>query len=589
MARRGNAGVVADLVTPSTARRGAHATSRLLAWALGVLSFFAYLANLRPMGAADTVPTRLLPFSILREANVDLDEFHWLRSVTPEPYFLKRDASGHWRSTYPITTALLTTPLAAPFVWWSRAWQMTDADSRFRLVVIVFDRVAAALVTALSVGVVFLAARQIAPVPAATAATLVYAFGTNTWSTSSQTLWQHALAELALAGAAYSILKRESPRTAILAGFLTALSIAARPQTAIVGAVFALFFVIERRRAVALFLGAAAPLLIALVVYNLSTLDRVSGGYTGRGFRLVDLERLAGLLISPSRGLLVYCPLALLAVGAFRPGKPDEPHALRYLGGAIVAYALFYASFNRWWAGHSYGPRFFTDVMPLVTLCALPVAQRLWAGALPRKLLIVGIQWCIFVQIVGVFCDDDRWNRWPVSVDQRPERLWDWSDPQIVRALRSGWHGGELAPLLRQLVVERTPAPLVLLEWDDLQATITPVGSVPMRFHAGVGGPLTLRIRNDTGDTVWPAFSDIGDRQVGIAVVWKAGGVMVQQVGDFQTLRTHLAPGAEAIWNGWIEAPKQAGRYDIEINLVQNLGNSGRFGGAMLVIPAIVE
>ena len=28
-----------------------------------------------------------------------------------------------------------------------------------------------------------------------------------------------------------------------------------------------------------------------------------------------------------------------------------------------------------------------------------------------------------------------RWNVDPVDVDQRPERLWDWRDPQFLRGL----------------------------------------------------------------------------------------------------------------------------------------------------------
>jgi hypothetical protein len=567
----------------TTPRRGL-----LAACALGVLAFVVYLANLRAMGAADTLPARLLPFSIVREGNINLDEFHWLRANVAKPYFLRSDSAGHWHSRYPIVTPLLVSPLAAPFVWWSRAWQIDDGDARFRLIVTIFDRLAAAFLTAVSVALVYLGARCFAPASAATAAALVYAFGTNTWSTSSQSLWQHALTQLALAGAALCMLRREGRRTAVLSGVLLGLMVGARPQSVIVAAVITAFFWVERRRDFKFFVAGPVLMLSVVAAYNLFLLGRVTGGYSTRGVKMLDPERLLGLLLSPSRGLFVYCPLAILAFAALRRSS-EEPQLLRYAAAAIVGYVLFYASFAHWWAGHSYGPRFFVDVMPLVALCALPAARRAWGRPLGRTFLIAGAAWSVVVQAVGVYCDDDRWNRWPVSVDAEPARLWEWSDPQIVRAARSGWHGGELAPLLRQLLTDRTPAPLVPLEWDNLQGTLEPLGAPPWRFGAGAGGWLHVRITNRTRDTVWPAFSDFGDLQVGVSAVWKARGVMVQQVGEFQALRMHLAPGATTDMREWIEAPKEAGQYDLELNLVQNLGNTGRFGGSTATVPVIVE
>lgn len=561
---------------------------RLAPLLVGVFVFVVYLANFRQMGSADTIPTRLLAFSIVREGNLDLDEFYWLRTVVADPYFLQRDHAGHWRSTYPVATSILTAPLAAPLVWWSRAWDISDADSRFRLLVAIFDRVAAALLTAMSVALVFLAGCRIAPARAALAAALFYAFGTNSWATSSQSLWQHGLAQLALAGAVLCAFHRAGRGSALLGGLLVALSIAARPQTALVGAAFLLFYAIERRRDLPYFVAAATPGLIAQLAYNLTFMERVTGGYTARGVRWPDLERLAGVLLSPSRGLLVYCPLAVLAVPAMRRARADEPRVLPYLAGAIGVYVLFYACFVRWWGGHSYGPRFFADVMPLVAVCALPAAQQLWRRTLPRALLIAGACWCVGVQFVGVYFDDDGWNRWPVTVDARRERLWDWSDPQILRALRSGWHGGDLVPLMVQLLRDRTPAPLVPLQWDDLQAAIEPLGPVLLHFRAGRGGRLEVRVTNRAG-AVWPAFSDIGDLEVGLSPVWKLNDTVVQGVGEFQPLRGHLAPGTSAEVREWIEAPKHPGRYELELNLVQNLGNAGRFGGSTLRVAAIVE
>ena len=63
---------VAAVAAPETAPR---------TWVVTLLVFvglFAvYTANARLLGAGDSIPTRRLPFSLLREGDVDLDEFTW--------------------------------------------------------------------------------------------------------------------------------------------------------------------------------------------------------------------------------------------------------------------------------------------------------------------------------------------------------------------------------------------------------------------------------------------------------------------------------------------------------------------------------
>jgi hypothetical protein len=49
------------------------------------------------------------------------------------------------------------------------------------------------------------------------------------------------------------------------------------------------------------------------------------------------------------------------------------------------------------------------------------------------------LAWSIAVAATGAFVyPHDRWNTDPVSVDRHHERLWDWSDPQIVRCWKAG-------------------------------------------------------------------------------------------------------------------------------------------------------
>ena len=55
---------------------------------LMVLAFVVYMANPRFMARADSLPSRLLPYSILMEGNLDLNEFAWIYPSDHRPYFL---------------------------------------------------------------------------------------------------------------------------------------------------------------------------------------------------------------------------------------------------------------------------------------------------------------------------------------------------------------------------------------------------------------------------------------------------------------------------------------------------------------------
>jgi hypothetical protein len=81
-------------------------------------------------------------------------------------------------------------------------------------------------------------------------------------------------------------------------------------------------------------------------------------------------EGLAGLLISPARGLLVFFPLSVLAVpGLWRLNK-RHPGAASLFAGFLGVALLVYGSFVSWWGGWCWGPRYLAPLLPIVTLAA---------------------------------------------------------------------------------------------------------------------------------------------------------------------------------------------------------------------------
>jgi hypothetical protein len=275
---------------------------------------------------------------------------------------------------------------------------------------------------------------------------LAFAFGTAAWSTASRSMWQHGPSMLFLSlGALLAVRSRLRPEAARWLGLPLAAAYIMRPTNALPLMAFGLWVVVCRRRQVLWFGAGAAAVLSLFVVVNLSTYGSLLPPYYAAQ-RLGNtphlLEALAGNLISPGRGLLLFSPvLGLAAVGVIlklRAGTLDGIDLV--LAGCVVAHWVAISSFPRWWGGDGFGPRFFSDMVPFLIVLSLPVV--LWLGtAAPAPRRTVAAAACSALLVVSVAINFAGaylpstwcWNVVPANFDTRPERLWSWRDPQFLR------------------------------------------------------------------------------------------------------------------------------------------------------------
>ncbi len=107
--------------------------------------------------------------------------------------------------------------------------------------------------------------------------------------------------------------------------------------------------------------------------------------------------------------------------------------------GALVVYLIILSKYAVWWAGHSFGPRYWTDAMPIFAV--LPGFGLEWAWRRSRAAtaaFAVSIVLAIAIQAIGAFCYPSTWNDAPINLDRKPSRVWDWADSEITRCLREG-------------------------------------------------------------------------------------------------------------------------------------------------------
>jgi MFS family permease len=305
------------------------------------------------------------------------------------------------------------------------------------------------------VALVFLSLSRLVSRPIALLAAIALGLGTNYWALVSQTLWQHESVAFGVALALWAWL-RPVPMLGsqrLLAGAVgLAMAGTARPQVAPLIALMVCWLAARAgwRRTMwpAMVLAGVGALAIGVNVYwfghALGALPRLQEGHPTVHLLPGSLSSTpwvsaAGLLFSPSRGLLMFSPIvAVLIAGmlAKRPG--DRAFALGWLAAAAGVQFAAYSLFSVWWAGHTYGPRYLLDLLvPLMPFVALGV-ERAVRTTWSKIVLGILLAWSIAVAAAGAFVyPNERWNSDPTEIDHDHARLWDLRDCQIFRAFTS--------------------------------------------------------------------------------------------------------------------------------------------------------
>jgi len=416
----------------------------------GVLIFLVYSANGRAIPTLDAQPASLLPVALLRGDGLVLDRFraYWPNGL---PYSVA-ERRGHIVSRYPVAIPLLAVPLMAPQIAF---FDVTDPGwERDRLFPLTerMAKNAAAVIAACTSASMLLLLRRLGFERLALATATIAALGTDLWVMASQALWQHGPAALALTLAIVLLLPRHPGHARLaLAGVATALMVCCRPQSFLFAASILAWVVLRHRRTAAWFMPGPLVLWAAMVGYNLWYFGSASGGYADlaaavpvthnvSGYWTRDvLSGATGTLVSPSRGLFVFCPWIGLAL-VLLPATYRRLQPWPLIGVLLLTLPVFLAQlamFSIWWGGHSFGPRFWIDVTPLFAVVLNAAFEWSCERCRPMvSVLCVAGAFAIAVQTVGAFCYPSSWNHMPENVDLRHERLWDWHDTELTRCLK---------------------------------------------------------------------------------------------------------------------------------------------------------
>jgi hypothetical protein len=372
----------------------------------------------------------------------DLREYLPLREA--QKFYAIHQFDDRYYTLFPVGVSLIAAPVVLISTW-------LDPDFRQRIGrgnPDRFEKNIAAVYGALAVLLFFwLIYSRLTSVPIALATTLIFALGTSMWSTATRALWQHGPLVLMLIAAMVLLVRgRQRPALMQYASIPLAFAFITRPTAAIPIAVLSVYVLIYHRECFIRFALYGIAVAIPWIAYNLHEFGSVLPEYY-RPRRLVKSstmgEAMIGNLVSPARGLFVYSPVLLLSFTGFALAlrdRAERPLAIS-LGIIIILHWLSVSRFPHWWAGHSYGPRFMTDIVPFLAYFvafnfeALRKLEgfELWASR--SCIAVLAAASIVFHAAGGLSSAPYRWNAVPDDIDKNPARLWDWHDPQFAR----GW------------------------------------------------------------------------------------------------------------------------------------------------------
>jgi hypothetical protein len=464
------------------ARAGAPIRNRWVALALAFAAFLVYNVNGReayPTG--DSRPTGLLPFSILYEHDLDLDEYNPPEAPVSGPI---RRENGHIVSNYSPLPAILSLPIYLPVLPFR-----VSIDGYMIRWEPFFAKLAGSIWAALAVAAFFLAASQVASQRAAALTALVLAFAGPLWMSGSQTLGQHGFTVLFGSLLLLGLARLEATgrtRWALAGGLACALAVGTRLSNFVVFAIALAYLLrFHPRRALAF----AAPALVLgtpLAVQLLAMIGGTSGGLESFSFlkRIAVqfegsmAEGLPGLLVSPGEGLFVWAPILILLLLPFVESivsAVTNPTAAAAEGNArrlerrhggrrgaaspvdagalaldasrrrrlfrlslvvFVALLLLYSKYTQWTGGRTYGPRYLTDALPFFLFPAAASLER-WLRSRAFRVAFVALTLVsAYVQVLGAFrypCAGDV----PGRIQEDDARAWSWTETDIGFCARS--------------------------------------------------------------------------------------------------------------------------------------------------------
>ncbi len=387
----------------------------LVVYSFPVLFDLAYKPFFGYIPGQDVVSTSLLPISLLQRGDFLLDEYRdFFASNWHDPYFVA-EVNGHIVSRSTTAAAALALPsygLPLGSGWLANpptGWLFFPWSAFF------VGKFAAAFMTACAVVMFFFCARELTDLRTSALVTIVFAFATSIWSTASQGLWQQTPSVLFQVIAIWFILRarRLGANALAPAAFFFSAATVSRVNDGLTALLFTVYVLLYYRTAFVRWMLWAIPPVLFFLGYNaLYNGSPFVFGYQDGFLQYMVAPRvdaIAGLFLSPSRGLFAYSPFfvfGFLSLWLARTRADKSFYLFSAL--AILLCVLVLSVWGYWDGGWGYGTRMLTDALPFASLLLIPALESL--HGLPHYAFWALVGYAIVVQSFGLWDYGGRWH-----------------------------------------------------------------------------------------------------------------------------------------------------------------------------------
>jgi hypothetical protein len=341
--------LISDQVRPSSGAIPPDAGS--LAWRLAFATALLYLAFLPPGIYSDDGNSMLgVAESIVMRHNL---------TVTPG-----LGVPGRGGQIYSIYYPLQSL-LAVPFVS-AAGLAVRLFHAPFHFMAAAFAGVLPALYTAATVGLVGIVAVQLGSTKGgARRCALCFALGTVAM-VYTRTFYAEPLLSL-LVTAAVCLTLTGISRKIIFASLLALLAVLAKPTGLLLGPPLSLYLFLKKTPVRLSILPAVGSVfgLFLYFLYNILRFGNPLNFGPPWAFSLSRIpEGITGLLCSPGRGILWYCPPIFMAILGFRKAVRTKQIEALLLIALFAGFLVLHAAVPFWHGGWSWGPRYLLPVLP---------------------------------------------------------------------------------------------------------------------------------------------------------------------------------------------------------------------------------
>ena len=339
-------------------------------------------------------------------------------SVRPNYYLtpLNQDKSVYL-NRFGIGTGLVLTPVFM-FADYVSPGILNDHFALWHL-----NKYLSSLLTALSAVLVYLIALAYVRPSNAVIICLIYALATSAWSYNSQSMFQHTSCNFFLLLGFYFLSKKQPALTSpIVSALALAIACWCRPTCLIFVVFTGLYFFLNQKKHFYPYFIISFASVACLALYNYQftgspfsfpqtyNTDVIASNKTGSPdvWQTPFFAGMAGILVSPARGLFVYSPVLIFSLyGLCRVFRNTGQFKwLFHLSLAAVLILIIDAKWFDWWGGWCFGYRLIMETVPVLALLLIPVIDSIRMDKKSYILFILFFFWSVITQFIGAFAYD---------------------------------------------------------------------------------------------------------------------------------------------------------------------------------------